>query len=200
MRDHRPMSPLTALFLGFFGAGAIGIACGSGVILYGMSMIDGHASNLIGFASDTVEGLPGFLRALPPAVDDILSHRRALDYASRIDVEARLVEGGRAGTVRPVLTIKNTGEEAVSILAVRVAVLNEDGVPVGEWTEVVATPVAVGGSWRGPILPGSSRHVLLQGAFRRLSKDYESLTPVVEIADVFVWKPGEEFMATASLN
>lgn len=200
MRDHRPMSPLTALFIGFFGAGAIGIACGSGVILYGMSMIDGHASTVLGFAADTVEGLPGLLRALPPVVDDILSQRRALDYASRIDVEARLVEGGRAGTVRPVLTIKNTGDEAVSILAVRVAVLNEDGVPVAEWTEVVATPLAVEGSWRGPILPGSSRHVLLQDAWRGLSKDYESLTPVVEIADVFVWKPSEEFMATASLD
>lgn len=200
MCDHRPMSPLTALFLGFFGAGAIGIACGSGVILYGMSMVDGHASTLVGFATDTVEGLPGLLRALPPAVDDILSQRRALDYASRIDVEARLVEGGRAGTVRPVLTIKNTGDQAVSILAVRVAVLNEDGVPVGEWTEVVATRLAVEGSWRGPILPGSSRHVLLQDAWRGLSKDYESFTPVVEIADVFVWKPGEEFMATASLD
>ena len=196
MRDHRSLSPLTALFLGFFGAGAIAIACGSGIVLYGMSMIDGHASTLLGFATDTVEGLPGLLRALPPAVDDLLSQRRALGYAARIDVEARLVEGGRAGTVRPVLTVTNTGDEAVSLLAVRVAVLDEDGIPAGEWTEVVATPLAVDGPWRGPILPGSSRHVLLQGAWRGLSKGRDSLTPVVEIADIFVWKPSDEFMTT----
>ena len=48
----------------------------------------------------------------------------------------------------------NTGDETVSMVAVRVAVLNEDGVPACEWTEVVATPSAVEGPWREPILSG----------------------------------------------
>ncbi|UCE60866.1 MAG: hypothetical protein JSU63_03770 [Phycisphaerales bacterium] len=200
MNEHKRMSPLTALFLGAFGVGAIGITCATGVVLFSLSMVDGHASTILGFATDTVEGLPELLRALPPGVNDVLSQRRAPGYASQIDVKATLVENGRAGTVRPVLTVTNSGDEAVSILALRVAVLNEDGIPVGEWTEVVATPLAIDGPWRGPILPGSSRHVVLRGAWRGLTSGYDSLTPEVEIADVFVWTPTDEYITTASLN
>ena len=58
MIGHNRMSPLTALFIGMFGVGAVGIASGAGVVLYAMRIIDTKASAIVGIAADTVQGLP----------------------------------------------------------------------------------------------------------------------------------------------
>lgn len=181
------MSPMTALFLGMFFVGGLGIASGTAVVLYTMHIVDQKAGSLIRFADNTVEGLPELLKSLPPTLADMLHDRRSPEYASKIDVDVRLIADEVNGTVRPVLTIKNTGDEVVSMLSLRVAAIDANGTPRTDWTEVVATPVSIDDDWRGPLMPGATRHVVLSGR-RSLAGKSESLVAVAEIGDVRVWE------------
>jgi len=112
--------------------------------------VDGKASAILGLTEHTLDGLPELLDSLPTTIAEVLNDRRAPDYAAELDIEVSFVPHERHGGLRPAITIKNNGTEVVSMLAVRVAALNGRNVPVQEWTEVVATPIAISGDWRGP--------------------------------------------------
>lgn len=180
------MSPMTALFLGLFFMGGLGIASATTVVLYTMRIVDQKAAGLLHFADNTVEGLPELLKSLPPALADMLEDHRSPEYASKIDVDVKLIDDEVNGTVRPVLTVKNTGDEVVSMLALRVAAVDADGTPHNDWTEVVATPLSIDDNWRGPLMPGATRHVVLSGR-RSLVGKSGTLVAVAEIGDVRVW-------------
>ena len=158
MAEVKRMSPLTAMFIGMFLVGGMTIAGVSSIVLYGMHIIDARVSDVFGLARGSVEGLPDLLESLPPAVAELLNDHRAPEYVKNLDVDVSLRVDER-GLVRPVMTVSNLGDDVVSMLAVRVAAIDADGVPLYEWTEVVATPVAVCDEWRGPLLPHSTRHV-----------------------------------------
>lgn len=197
MTQHTRMSPLTALFLGIFGVTGVGIVSGTAIVMYGMIIVNGKASEVLGFADTTVvqtlKSLPEILEALPTALDDVLSHRRAPEYADQIDVSVAFVADERGKGLHPVLTILNKGEKVVSMLAVRVAALNENGLPIREWTEVVATPIALSDEWRGTLLPGSKRHVVLPSCWRSLPVEKQSeITGVAEISEIRIWEPTDE--------
>ena len=121
MNVQKRMSPITAFFLGLFAVVAIGITSGTLITLYGMYVIDAKASSVLGFAKGTITGLPDLLEALPPAVSDVLDDRRAPEYAAQLEIDVNLITDERSGGIRPVLTITNTGDRVVSMLAVRVA-------------------------------------------------------------------------------
>ena len=182
------MSPLTAMFLGMFFVGGLVIASATAVVLYSMRIIDHKSASLLNFAGNTVEGLPELLKSLPPALADVLNDRRAPEYVGNLDVQVRFLSDSDRG-VQPVLTVKNNGNEVVSMLALRVAAIDNYGLPHNDCTQVVATPLALQGSdWPGPIMPGATRQVVLPGS-RHLAKKGESFVAVVEIGDVRVWQP-----------
>ena len=190
------MSPLTALFLGIFGVGGVAIASATLLAFRGMEIVDSKASSIISFAEGTIEGLPDLINSLPPTIGDLLDDRRAPDYATFLDVEVRLVADEKSGGVRPVLTVNNTGSKVVSLLSVRVAALDDQGVPVHDWTEVVATPIALDDDWergwRGPLLPGNVRYVVLSRSRSMPPGGVDSLTGVIEVSDVRVWRSASE--------
>lgn len=188
MVTQKRMSALTALVLGVAGVMAVGIASGSAVVAYTLHVAGGNANAILGFAENTVKGLPELIESLPPALGDILNDHRAPSYTSHIDVDVKFVANAAGDRYRPVLTVTNAGSEVVSMLAVRVAALSEEGVPVGEWTELVATPIALDDNdWRGPLMPGTPRHILVGGWRGLYDSPVSSLAPVVEISDVRVW-------------
>ncbi len=193
------MSPLTALFLGLFGVVGLGVASGTVIVAYGMRVVDQSSEGIVGIVKSAVKGLPDFLDALPDAATELLADRRAPEYLQNLDVKAKFVVDSRSGAARPTLTIHNRGETMVSLLAVRVAALNDDGIPMGEWTEVVATPLAIDGNWRGPLMPHGTRHVLLSPWRRGLSGvSVEEIQAVVEVSDVRVWEGKQARVQTAS--
>jgi len=193
------MSPLTALFIGVFGVGAVGIAAAAGIVLYGMRIVDTKAAHLVELAGGTIESLPDLIRSLPPAVSELLNDRRAPEYAKLIDVNVRLIPDQRSGELRPVLAVRNTGNEVVSMLAVRVAVLNEETIPVSEWTEVVATPIALDTGWRGPLFPGDVRYVVMsrQRCIQVAASPETSVTAATEISEIRLWQPPTARVASA---
>ncbi len=188
--NNTRMSPITALFLGLFAVGAVGIAAGTSVILYSLRILDHKASTILSFAEQTVDSLPELVAALPPALD-ALSGQRAPDYAGKVDVTVRFAPNDRGDGLRPVLTILNKGDEVVSMLAVRVVALDSKNVPVREWTEVVATPLAIDDDWRGILMPGAPRYVVLPASRSLSPSEAESLTGVVEISELRVWRPAD---------
>ncbi len=196
MTGHARMSPLTALFLGLFGVGAVGIASGTAVVLYGMRIIDTKATDVLGFAEGSLDGLlgtlPELLESLPPTLADVLNDRRVPEYAAEIDIDAAFVTDDRNGGLRPVLTITNNGSEVVSLLAVRVAALNANRVPIREWTEVVATPIAIDGEWRGLLFPGETRYVVMSRRRGLSAKNAETVMGVAEISEIRVWQSPNE--------
>ena len=196
MTHQTRMSPLTALFLGIFGVAGVGIVSAAVIVLYGMTVVNSKASEVLGFTDTTVvkvfEALPELMESLPAAVGDVLNDKRDPDYAKNLDIKVAFVVDDNLG-VRPVLTILNEGDRTVSMLAVRVAALNEQGLPVREWTEVVATPVAVYDEWRGVIMPGGRRHVVLHSSWCGSPEDMaETITAVAEISELRVWEPPDD--------
>jgi len=192
------MSPLTAFFLGLFGVGGLAIAAGTVVLLTAMTMVEGQLSTLVHFSGKTIESLPELLDSLPPVLADTFHDRRDPAYAARIDVKTEFLADEKEGSIRPVLTITNTGSEVVSLLGVRVAALKNGSVPIREWTEVVATPITPGDDeWRGPLMPGAKRHVVLRTrALPPAIGNPESLIAATEISEIRVWQgPNEERVA-----
>ncbi len=191
------MSPLTALVIGVFGVGAVSIASVTVVVLYGLRIIDSKTTDIIAFTEttleSTLEGLPVLLESLPEAVEKLLNDRRAGDYAANLDVTLDFVVDEHSDRLRPVLAITNRGEQVVSLLAVRVAALNGRGLPIREWTEVVATPITIPDEWRGPLRPGNTRHVVFSSWHRGITPEQaEDITGAVEITDVRVWNAPEK--------
>ena len=194
MTAQTRMSPLTALFIGLFGVGGVIIACSSAIVLYSMAIIDSRASEILGLADTTVEktvdALPQILESLPPAIEDLHEMGRAPEYVDQLDVGVDFVVDSRSKGLRPVLTIVNRGDRVVSMLAVRVAALNESGLPIREWTEVVATPIAICDEWRGTLFPGATRHVVLSSGWRGIPiEKARNITGAAEISEIRLWNP-----------
>ena len=209
MGNQSRMSPLTALFLGISAVLVTCIAAATGVALFGLSIVDHKADQVFGVADLTVEGIPkiidsltegmpDLLKSLPPVIADAVHDVRAPEYAANLEIIADLRPAGHDGRLRPVLTITNQGDKLVTLLCVRAAALDESGTPWYEWTEVVATPLAFDNCWRGPLMPGSTRHVVMSG-YRSIRREGASnLRTVCEISDVRVWNsPGTETVALA---
>ncbi len=195
MDGYRRMSPLTALFLGLWIVGGIGIAGGTAITLYALRIIDGKVSDVFALAENTIGGLPELLETLPAAVRDVLGDRRAPEYADQIQVRVNFVEDRRRGGLRPALTITNTGNQVVSLLAVRVAAL-ERGIPIGEWTEIAATPFAIGDEWRGLLMPGKTRYIVAS-SWRTIPADKAGdVLGVFEISELRVWDPDQPDIRT----
>lgn len=189
--QKKRMSPWTALFLGVAGVVGLVIVSATSIVLYGMSIADRNVSTIVGVATHSVENLPDWLVDIPDSLEKVFHDRRALDYAESLDIDVKFVADSR-GVVAPALTIQNTGVETVSFLTVRVAALNENDVPVGEWTELVATPVGFEEDLRGLLLPGATRHVMLDGRWTGGNWPEENgqitYRGVTEISDIRVRK------------
>lgn len=192
MVTHARMSPLTAFFIGVFGVGAVSIASVTAIVLYGLAIVDMKTTDALQFTEKTITTtlteLPKLLESLPEAIGDLLNDGRAPEYAAHLDVNVDFVVDQRSGSLRPVLTVVNQGEELVSLLSVRVAVLNKSGLPIRDWTEVIATPIAIDHDWRGPLMPGATRHVVLSSCGRGVTADQAGeITGAVEISDIRIW-------------
>ena len=188
MMGKTRMSPLTALFIGIFGIGAVGIASLTAVVLYGMRIIDTNASGVLRIAEEGVEGLPDLLESLP-AIGDALGGHRAPDYVANLDIDVSFIVDERRGGLRPVLTVTNNGNEVVSMLAVRIAALNRSNVPLRDWTEIVATPIAIEDDWRGPMMPGATRYVVVSSCRSIPADKIDDVSGVIEISEIRLWQP-----------
>ncbi len=156
-----------------------------------MSILDSKTEDIFEFAEMAVGSVPELVDSLPPVLADLVNDERRPDYADRIDVSVRLVEAYQGRGIRSVIEVRNRGDEVVSLISMRIVVLNDRGEPVCESNEWAATPVAAEDEWRGPLLPGSERMFAGDGWLTGKGGSGEDLTVSYEITDVRVWRGGD---------
>jgi hypothetical protein len=189
MTTKQRMSPLTAFFLGLFGVGTAIVCVGGVIAIFGMRLVDKNVNNAAGLVATTIANVPELIDSLPPIVSDSFKDRRAPEYASHLDVKVTFVPDGRGKGYRPALSITNRGEEMISLLGIRVAAMDERDSPIADWTEVVATPISIDNHWRGPLMAGQTRNVVLSGWYRLSEETAAKVTGAWEITDVRIWDP-----------
>ena len=178
---------LSALAFGFFGLLTTTVVCASGLGFYGLYVVNGNANEIVKLGKDlglgVLDGFPEWVEALPPVFTDAINDRRDPSYRSELSVDA-IVARGADGRARAIVTVRNTGDETVSLLMARIVLRNEQGVPVHEYTKPIATPLAFDDrDWPGPILPGSERVVSVQ----LRSRTQDEMSATVELTEIRLW-------------
>ncbi len=185
---QKQRSFLSSLALGASAVLVTAIVCVTGLGVFAIRTMDLKSSDLVGLVESAVAGFPEFIESLPPALSDALHDERKPDYVNQLTINAKLASAkGRNDRARPVIELVNTGDELVSLLSMRVVVLNPDGEPVVETNRWGATPFAAEDDWCGPLLPGSTRHLSAGRIHFSDDVDLDDYTVKVEITDVRVW-------------
>ncbi|HUU97427.1 MAG TPA: hypothetical protein VM487_16955 [Phycisphaerae bacterium] len=189
---------LNGLFYGFFGFLITTVICATGVGIYGMRIADSKVVQVLSTTERLVTGVPDWLDALfevlPPAMADALHDRRDPDYREHVDVAVRLVPGrDHARYQRAAIEVTNNGTETISLMALRIVIVDEDGVPAYERAAYVATPLTIEDEWRGPLLPGSTRKF----AITVRASESDEYQASYEIAELRVWDPDAASSAPA---
>ncbi|MCK4658196.1 MAG: hypothetical protein KAV82_01625 [Phycisphaerae bacterium] len=185
MDAPKRMSVFTAIVLGISAILIVCIVSSSLIVLYGMRIVDRKVDRLVGTASVLIEQLPALKAALPPALADATRDERRPDYVNNLKIEVDMhSDPNRSRITETSISVTNEGDEVVSMLALRVVVLDHDGRPMSARTEYVATPLAIDKEWRGPLLPGSKRHATTThyGSYPAGSVEYE-------VTEIRVWQP-----------
>ncbi len=158
------------------------------VVLYGVHLASEKSERVISLAQGAVRGLPELRQALPPALSDMLDDRRQPDYRRQLTIDARLVtRPGSHGRAQTAIEITNNGSEVVSLLSLRVVLLDENGGLLTESQEWAATPFAADHDWRGPILPGSHRRFVCSDGRLYDVGPLDDVRPEIEITELRVW-------------
>jgi hypothetical protein len=89
--------------------------------------------------------------------------------------------------VRTTVEVVNHGPEVVSLLSLRILILDEQNQPLCEAQEWAATPLAADQGWRGPIMPGARRHFVCYRNCWNGTNDTDGLNTEVEITELRVW-------------
>jgi hypothetical protein len=172
------------------------ILSGTAVVIFGIHFAGDKSELIISLAEDAVKGLPELQKNLPPILADVLDDRRQPDYCKQLEITTNTtLHQDRHGMLRTAVQVVNNGREVVSLLSLRVVVLNEDNEILAESNEWAATPFAAEDEWRGPLMPDSSRRFIAHHgrAFPLLS--INNIKTEVEITDIRVWNGGKNSTA-----
>ncbi|HPC95472.1 MAG TPA: hypothetical protein PLU87_11045 [Sedimentisphaerales bacterium] len=158
------------------------------LLLYGVHLASEKSDQVISLAQGAIHGLPQFRQALPPALSDMLDDRRQPDYCRELAIDAKVVtRPGSHGRAQTAVEITNNGKEVVSLLSLRVVLLDENGGLLSESQEWAATPFAADHDWRGPIMPGSRRRFLCSGGHLYDVGPLDEIKAEIEITELRVW-------------
>lgn len=172
---------LAALAKGLFGTIIVIVICGTALGVYGMRIVDHHATSVTELVASA---WPEWQKALPPCLADAVNDRRAPEYRQALDVAARVATVGEYDDDRVlVVEITNNGTEVVSLLGLHVVLEDERGVPVRDWQLLAATPLMLDHDWRGPLQPGSTRRIV-ERVRRATAGD---LKAAVETTELRIW-------------
>ncbi len=163
------------------------------VVLYGVHLASDKSDRVITLAQSAVRGLPEFERSLPPALADMLNDRRQPDYAAQLDITAKVTTQPDAHRrTRTAIEIVNNGDQVISLLSLRIVLLDEQDRLLCESQEWAATPVAIDNDWRGPIMPGSKRRFVCWRNCPYEVGPLDVIKPEVEITELRIWNGSQE--------
>lgn len=163
------------------------------LIIYGMHFIGDRSEQIVQTVGAAIGGLDEFQKALPPIIADILNDQRRPDYRDQIELSARISPtSAHNNHYRIAVEAKNKGEEVVSMLTIRVILLDENDEVISETNEWIATPITTNGGLPGPIMPGSNRRYTAHTYCNHRDISLDSLKTEIEITDIRVWNAPEQ--------
>ncbi|MBN1507029.1 MAG: hypothetical protein JW955_09290 [Sedimentisphaerales bacterium] len=187
---------LSSVAMGFSAVIITILVCCTTVLLYTVHLAGEKSERLVTLAEGAIRGLPEFSKSLPPVLSDMLNDHRQPDYAGHLAISTKVLpRTGHHSFARMAIEITNNGQEVVSLLSLRIILLDENGQLHCESQEWAATPVATDGEWRGPIMPGSRRYFIAQHTCDNDSA--EALHTEVEITELRVWNGSTKAPADA---
>ena len=137
------------------------------VLLYTVHLASDKSERVITLAQSALKELPELTHSLPPALADMLDDQRRPDYCKELAISAKATsQPDSRGRVRTTIEVVNNGPEVVSLLSLRILILDEQNQLLCESQEWAATPLAADQGWRGPIMPGSRRHFVCYRSLR----------------------------------
>ncbi len=158
------------------------------LIIYGMNFVGERSESIITVAENAVRGLPAFQESLPPVLADMLNDHREPEYRDKLEitVEPSILTYNR-NQVGSSVKVVNKGPDVVTLLSLRVVVLDLNGRILNESNEWVVTPFTIEDDWPGPLLPGSERYISTshRTVYPELSAD--NLKVQAEITDIRIW-------------
>jgi xanthine/CO dehydrogenase XdhC/CoxF family maturation factor len=185
-----------ALAKGFFGLLIVGVICGTVLGVQGMRMAENQINRAVAdgpkLLSDVLVGLQGWQAVAPPMLVETLSDRRELEYRTQIDLSHKIVQRND-GEVAVVVELVNNGDRAITLLPLRILLVEADGVPTTEYSTYAATPILAecdGDNWNGPLLPGGQRRTVTR-SFGHVD-DADEISATVEIVDIRVALTADE--------
>ncbi len=163
------------------------------VAVYAIHLASEKSERVIALAQNAVSGLPEFQKALPPVLSDMLDDSRRPDYCGELGITAKVTSRpdthGRAYTT---IEVVNNGNKVVSLLSLRITVLDQHDYILTESQEWAATPFAADNEWRGPIMPGARRRFVSHRNLYNVGP-MDEIRPEVEITELRVWNgPDDE--------
>ena len=174
------------------------------LLLYTVHLASDKSERVITLAQSALKGLPDLTHSLPPALADMLDDHRRPDYCKELAISARVVSPPDShGRVRTAVEVVNNGAEVVSLLSLRIVILDEQKQLLCESQEWAATPFAADDGWRGPIMPGSRRHFVCYRSCGRNTDFLTDLSTEVEVTELRVWnnpKDGTPIQQTTALS
>lgn len=176
---------LSAFAYGLFGFLTATVVCATGLGFYGLHVANNSAGEIIGIGGNLIESLPEWREKFPPVLSDMLKDRRDQTYRENVELDVRLADepiSGHDHYRMLVINATNRGDETITLMNVRVVLLDENDVPIRSESTYAATPVTIEGEWRGPLLPGATRRCGIP-----IWKCPDNLKPAVEITDLRVW-------------
>ncbi len=193
---YRRHTFLSALALGLSAVIIALIVSCTVILIYGMHFAGEKSEQLVSLVEDAVRGLPTLQKSLPPVFADILDDHRQPDYSTQLDITAQTaLSPDQNGRVRTSITVVNNGKEVVSLLSLRVTVLDSQGQILAESNEWAATPFAADRDWPGPLMPGSRRYFTCSGR-GSLTTSTTDLKAEVEITDIRIWSGQKDAPST----
>ncbi len=161
---------------------------GTVMVLYVAHLAGEKSDRILALAQGAIHGLPEFAQSLPPVLSDMLNDRRDPRYLQELSVSAQAVSApDEHGRIRTEIEVVNQGNAVVSLLSLRIILLDEKQRLLCESQEWAATPVTTDGGWRGPILPGAKRRFVSYAGCPWSALHAETLDARVEVTELRIW-------------
>lgn len=164
------------------------VICITVLLIYGMHFVGEKSEAIITIAENAVQGLPAFQESLPPVLADMLNDHREPGYRDQLEVTVQpSTSPNNRNEIGSAIKVVNNGSEVVTLLSLRIVILNSNDEILTESNEWVVTPFAIENDWPGPLMPGSERYFSSSRHSVYPIPSANELRAEAEITDIRIW-------------
>jgi hypothetical protein len=176
------------------------VICVTVLLIYGMHFVGERSEAIITIAENAVHGLPAFQESLPPVLADMLNDHREPDYRDELEVTVQpSISPNKRDEIGAAIKVVNKGPDVVTLLTLRIVVLNSNDEILTESNEWVVTPFAIENDWPGPFMPGSERYFSTSRRSVYPIPSANELRAEAEITDIRIWN-GQKEIKPSDIN